>query len=265
MKRMIIGLLFAALATNAFAYYSPEQGRWLNRDPIGEQGGLNVHAFVANSPPNQIDVLGRWNSKVHFDRTQLWSQWVGFVGAFAGIMAFADNDVDRFFGERSSLPWGELGRHMLVWMNGEDSRDYYYRTEFDTAVAFLRRSNTDPSVTWCVRASEAFGRGLHSRQDRSAHRPYPDGSSWPALIQHPGWWDAWDGSDLTHRGISEEWWRRVNLPPDYFPWIGNDPAQVASQMARKVEVVADSFAALAAFKAEVEKTCYCRQIMLGGQ
>ena len=39
-------------------YYSPRIGRWLNQDPIGEQGGMNLYAFVRNNPTNLIDILG---------------------------------------------------------------------------------------------------------------------------------------------------------------------------------------------------------------
>jgi RHS repeat-associated protein len=38
--------------------YSPSLGRWPNRDPIGEFGGLNEYGFSANSPLNLIDLLG---------------------------------------------------------------------------------------------------------------------------------------------------------------------------------------------------------------
>ena len=41
-----------------FRFYSPGQGRFLNRDPIEEQGGLNLYAFVGNDPVNYIDYLG---------------------------------------------------------------------------------------------------------------------------------------------------------------------------------------------------------------
>src|SRR5690606_8521129 len=41
-----------------YRYYSPSMGRFINRDPIGEQGGLNLHAFVGNDPVNAVDVLG---------------------------------------------------------------------------------------------------------------------------------------------------------------------------------------------------------------
>jgi RHS repeat-associated protein len=39
-------------------YYDPEIGRWLNRDPIGEEGGDNLYAFVVNNPVVLVDPLG---------------------------------------------------------------------------------------------------------------------------------------------------------------------------------------------------------------
>jgi RHS repeat-associated protein len=39
-------------------YLILEQGRWLNRDPIGENGGLNLFAYVINSPLVNIDPFG---------------------------------------------------------------------------------------------------------------------------------------------------------------------------------------------------------------
>ena len=39
-------------------FYSPFLCRWLNRDPIGEQGGLNLYAFCRNDPINRYDKNG---------------------------------------------------------------------------------------------------------------------------------------------------------------------------------------------------------------
>ena len=39
-------------------YYSATLGRWLNRDPLGDLGGANVYAYVANNPTNRTDYLG---------------------------------------------------------------------------------------------------------------------------------------------------------------------------------------------------------------
>ena len=39
-------------------FYSPGLGRWLSRDPIGEEGGENLYAFGRNSPSWLLDALG---------------------------------------------------------------------------------------------------------------------------------------------------------------------------------------------------------------
>jgi RHS repeat-associated protein len=41
-----------------FRHYSAEFGRWINRDPVGTNGGINLNSFVANSPSNLFDAYG---------------------------------------------------------------------------------------------------------------------------------------------------------------------------------------------------------------
>jgi RHS repeat-associated protein len=41
-----------------YRYYKPSTGAWLGKDPIEEEGGENLYAFVANDPISQIDYLG---------------------------------------------------------------------------------------------------------------------------------------------------------------------------------------------------------------
>ena len=38
--------------------YNPSSGRWLSRDPIEEQGGVNLYGFLANDGRNKIDPDG---------------------------------------------------------------------------------------------------------------------------------------------------------------------------------------------------------------
>ena len=54
-----------------YRLYDPVLGRWINRDPIEEQGGLNLYNFVGNDGVYKVDFLGKqptlsigFNSKV---------------------------------------------------------------------------------------------------------------------------------------------------------------------------------------------------------
>ena len=44
-----------------YRYYSPELGRWINRDPIGEAGGLNLYNMLKTNAISQIDQYGLWD------------------------------------------------------------------------------------------------------------------------------------------------------------------------------------------------------------
>jgi RHS repeat-associated protein len=52
--------------------YSPELGRWVNRDPIGERGGINLYGMVGNDAVNVVDKLGR-------DAVHIGSGWYIFI------------------------------------------------------------------------------------------------------------------------------------------------------------------------------------------
>jgi len=41
-----------------YRYYSPALQRWMGRDPMEEEGGINLYAFVGNDPVNGFDAVG---------------------------------------------------------------------------------------------------------------------------------------------------------------------------------------------------------------
>lgn len=41
-----------------FRWYDPSLQRWINEDPLGEEGGLNLYGFVGNNPISDFDPFG---------------------------------------------------------------------------------------------------------------------------------------------------------------------------------------------------------------
>ena len=67
-----------------YRYYSPELGRWTKRDPIEEEGGVNLYAMVENSPVNKIDLYGNISRLF----TQIYMYWATrmVIGSEGGIL-----------------------------------------------------------------------------------------------------------------------------------------------------------------------------------
>jgi len=49
---------FGGLYNFGYRYYMAGSGRWLNRDPLREAGGLNLYGYVGNDPEGQADGRG---------------------------------------------------------------------------------------------------------------------------------------------------------------------------------------------------------------
>lgn len=58
--RLLVALIALVVITeaNAMRWYSPNTGRWLSRDPVGEKGGANLLSFKQNDMLGYIDPWG---------------------------------------------------------------------------------------------------------------------------------------------------------------------------------------------------------------
>jgi uncharacterized protein RhaS with RHS repeats len=79
----------------AFVYrtYSPQLGRWLQRDPLGYVDGMNLYEYVRSGPLTWIDPLGRARNLGH----KLWE-------AFFGVLEIGPLDVwDAAYGQDADI------------------------------------------------------------------------------------------------------------------------------------------------------------------
>ncbi|WP_176736459.1 RHS repeat domain-containing protein [Oligoflexus tunisiensis] len=70
--------------------YDPSIGRWLNKDPIRFDGGLNLYRYVENDPVNNIDPTGLYTE------VQIWSPGKDIASAFGHVTVNVNGKVYSF-------------------------------------------------------------------------------------------------------------------------------------------------------------------------
>jgi len=79
-----------------YRYYDPSAGRWVSRDPMEEEGGLNLNGFVFNDPVNLLDPLGLFD----------------WCACAKGLAKGAPSGVWGFVSGTASFGWN-LARHPI--------------------------------------------------------------------------------------------------------------------------------------------------------
>jgi len=77
-----------------YRYFDPKAGRWLSKDPIGENGGDNLYGFASNDGLSVWDYLGMKGSGHHMIPWSLFNDKVN-----AEVQKFLDGDAARIFNE----------------------------------------------------------------------------------------------------------------------------------------------------------------------
>ena len=119
--------------------YDAGTGRWMSRDPIEEYGGINLHAFVANSPPNIFDFLGLATRTVRY----VGKSFINGIGPLGSL----GNRIGGPFGPLPLMNWQtvtfagqyadvRLAMYAATWISGlsafhenpsSDAKDGEYR------------------------------------------------------------------------------------------------------------------------------------------
>ena len=150
-----------------FRAYSPALGRWLSRDPIGEAGGINLYAYVSNTPDVMMDPLGLWGL------SDFGQGAIDFTRGAAGSLTFGISDMAR------DAWWGSSGQVL--------NQDAYVTGEWvETGVeigltggsAALKKAASKASRSSVREAAEKTVGALR-KEDHFVHHKNP-------LFGHPG-------------------------------------------------------------------------------
>ncbi len=72
----------------AHAFYNPQTGHWLSREPLGEAASYNLVSLAENNPVNSYDVLGLYAPAGHYYTTYLVARAAGISPGQAFRLAY---------------------------------------------------------------------------------------------------------------------------------------------------------------------------------
>ena len=132
------------------------------RDPIGEDGGLNLYGYVGNDPVNAIDPLGLWFSWKSGDYTNwtnnFWRDWKNPEFQKKWNAAASCSDEYGFSGDRGDAILDDPDSQMLVvdiWNMTKKWSNLYF--SFSGAHEYYGFTNSDGSTAGPYVSAGQFG------------------------------------------------------------------------------------------------------------
>ena len=171
-------LFIGIIVSPAMANYQSQEGRWMQQEKLGmmPDGGsinlpmqysesLSLYLAFQDMPILMLDSAGLWGYSVHYTKTRVWAQRVGYPSEAASAVAAADEAIDH--GSTSPI-WGDQSYHFNRNLSGgEDSRLMHFREHYRWAEIFCHRGIDEPE-----NAVKDLGSSLHPLQDWVAHGDY---------------------------------------------------------------------------------------------
>ncbi len=157
-----------------YRFYQTIKGGWLSRDPLMEEGGVHLYAFVNNSPITSVDAFGLW---AFYDHTTLMNHTLALMSEYTttwGITCTSRiaSSINTASINQDSAYSSDLKRHYNRGPNedrqtAENNYQTYLATN-RTAISTLLQGNPTTKEQ-CKTALDRIGRQAHSTQDFFIH------------------------------------------------------------------------------------------------
>lgn len=153
--------LETGLVYYGFRYYNPSTGRWLSKDPMGEDGGVNLYAFVGNNPVSNVDALGLYEIDVHYYLTYWLAMRSGcFTDEEAQHVAQNDQYVDE-----DPLTRPGLGRKGFLWILEPDEEQQQRNAKYHALHPGSHQPYLDNLWKEATRTSPQYYQAAYQKKD----------------------------------------------------------------------------------------------------
>lgn len=206
-----------------YRYYDPVTGRWPSRDPIEEEGGLNLYGFLDNDGVNWWDLLGMAAGESDCEEGQV--KWIEFCVIIKAGESTSEYCTSSYFeaieNQTESVAEDELKRQAEEQFNDEIMDDQYEKDPMKRGLAERGGPNNKKKagklmkfLTGRVKGADALGnlialRGTFSMGMRARWScclcADDDVWIWGEPNEHLEWFGGDDGKfGLTYNAFDEE-------------------------------------------------------------
>lgn len=175
-----------------YRHYATTTGRWLNLDPIEENGGLNLYGMVGSNPINRIDPFGLWSPEAHDALLQ---------NAFGGSVAQREIDILKSAGrafDRRTQGVQDTHKHSMRRVGQNPQEAIRERDDFITQTLEKARQLARGDCPDRDKALKLLAEALHPIMDSSSPL-HTDENGNP---KEWAWYKAWGHSP--NEGIGSE-------------------------------------------------------------
>ena len=131
-----------------YRYYNPSTGRWLSRDPAGEdQGGPNLYGFVGNDSVNNSDPFGLW--VINRNKNDNWAWAIAQLGdtvqSLATLIHLNASEANKWLkgwdgGQINSCSGYRIPNTVVVYTSKPTGSEKHWPSSWQIANAFRARA-----------------------------------------------------------------------------------------------------------------------------